>query len=262
MKTEIKSLFFLPMLRAALGLTPAGQVTAQTFTTLYNFTATSANSPHTNSDGAYPQACFVLTNNTLYGTAQNGGDFGNGTAFAINTDGTGFTNLHNFTLLSVPNSGTNSDGALPKANLILLGNTLYGTAVAGGNLNAGTVFAVNTDGTGFTNLHNFNNDGTFPNGLILSGNTLYGTAFYGGTFGRGTVFKINTDGTSSTNLHNFTGVSGPQSQTNSEGASPSAKLTLSGNTLYGTAEQPWGSSVQIFEIERGHGGLTAVELSR
>ena len=43
----------------------------------------------------------------------------------------------------------------------------------------GTVFAVNTDGKGFTNLHSFAyNDGARPRaGLILSGNTLYGTTY-------------------------------------------------------------------------------------
>ena len=88
-----------------------------------------------------------------------------------------FTNLHSFT--------GGSDGANPQAGLILLGNTLYGTAPVGGNLGKGTVFVVHTDGTGFTNLHSFtsepydNYDGADPSaGLILSGNTLYGTAAF------------------------------------------------------------------------------------
>jgi len=65
------------------------------------------------------------------------------------------------------------------------------------------VFAVNTDGTGFTTLHSFtaggtnssgvftNSDGAYPQaGLILSGNTLYGTASSGGGSGSGTVFSL------------------------------------------------------------------------
>jgi len=43
----------------------------------------------------------------------------------------------------------------PQAGLVLAGNTLFGTARAGGTHKDGTVFAVNTDGTGFTNLHTF-----------------------------------------------------------------------------------------------------------
>ena len=39
---------------------------------------------------------LILSGNTLYGTARSGGSSGNGTVFALNTDGTGFTNLHSF----------------------------------------------------------------------------------------------------------------------------------------------------------------------
>src|SRR5439155_24179086 len=121
----------------------------------------------------------------------------NGTVFAVNMDGTGFTNLHNF---SPTISYTNSDGARPDAGLTLLGDALYGTTENGGSSGYGAVFAVNIDGTGFTTLHSFtagsgsaytNSDGSHPlAGLILSGNTLYGTAFYGGGSGNGTVFGI------------------------------------------------------------------------
>jgi uncharacterized repeat protein (TIGR03803 family) len=158
------------------------------FTNLHNFTRVS--------DGAYPVAELILSGNTLYGTAVNGGNADNGTVFKVNTDGTGFTNLHSFTAAgdntsSVP---SNSDGANPQAGLILSGNTLYGTATGGGSSDWGTVFAVNTNGTGFTNLHSFTggSDGAYPYaGLILSGNTLYGTAVFGGSSGNGTVFSLS-----------------------------------------------------------------------
>src|SRR5689334_892928 len=48
---------------------------------------------------------------------------------------------------------TNSDGAVPQAGLLLSGNTLYGTASGGGISGRGTLFKVNADGSGFTNLH-------------------------------------------------------------------------------------------------------------
>src|SRR5438270_518090 len=102
---------------AVLNLIPAGRVTAQTFTTLHSFN---------HSDGANPLAGLVLSGNTLYGTAQSGGSSGYGTVFAVNTDGTGFTNLHSFTARNT--FGANSDGANPAAGLVLSGNTLYGTA--------------------------------------------------------------------------------------------------------------------------------------
>jgi len=211
------------------------------FTNLHSFTALSAASPFTNSDGADPYAGLILSGSTLYGTASAGGSSGKGTVFKVNTNGTGFTNLHSFTALV---SGTNSDGVSPSAGLILSGSTLYGTAPAGGSSGKGTVFKVNTDGTGFTNLHSFaatsgtsftNSDGASPFAeLVLSGNTLYGTASGGGSSGKGTVFKVNTDGTGFTNLHSFTALSGFPA-TNSDGATPFAGLILSGNTLYGTA---------------------------
>ena len=88
-----------------------------------------------------------------YGTAYHGGSFGEGTIFAVNTDGTGFTTLYNFTATLDSQPYINSDGADPVGGLILSGNTLYGTTEYGGTSGNGAVFALNTDGTGFTNLH-------------------------------------------------------------------------------------------------------------
>jgi uncharacterized repeat protein (TIGR03803 family) len=62
------------------------------------------------------------------------------------------------------------------AGLILSGDTLYGTASAGGISGNGTVFSLNTNGTAFTILYDFfgGTDGSGPlAGLVLSGNTLY-----------------------------------------------------------------------------------------
>jgi len=183
----------------------------------------------------------------LYGTTQAGGLLGDGTVFAIKADGTGFTNLHSFTALDTATDTTNSDGANPYAGLILSGKTLYGTAYYGGSSGNGTVFAVDTDGTGFTNLHSFtdldtatsttNSDGANPyGGLTLSGRTLYGTAYAGGSSGNGSVFAVNTDGTAFMTLHSFTALDAATGTFNSDGANPSAGLILSGgNTLAGTA---------------------------
>src|SRR6266567_268132 len=100
-KTYLKNLFVLPALIAMLNLLPAGRVTAQTFTTLHSFTATSPFSVstdtfYTNTDGANPSGNLILSGNILYGTASQGGSWGYGAVFAVNADGTGFTNLHSF----------------------------------------------------------------------------------------------------------------------------------------------------------------------
>jgi uncharacterized repeat protein (TIGR03803 family) len=138
---------------------------------------------------------LMLSGSRLYGTASAGGSSGNGTLFAVNTNGAGFTNLHSFTATHTNSSGyyTNSDGAGPEGGLVLSGNTLYGTTQYGGSSGDGTVFAINTNGTGFTILHSFTySDGTHPiGGLVLSGSALYGTAELGGSGGVGTVFSLS-----------------------------------------------------------------------
>jgi uncharacterized repeat protein (TIGR03803 family) len=153
------------------------------FTTLYAFSAFSV-SPPANNDGAVPWGGLVLGGNTLYGTTEGGGTNGWGTVFAVNTDGTQFRLVHTFS--------DEIDGAIPAAGLVVSGNTLYGTASGGGTNHGGTVFAVNTDGTGFTVLHAFNgSDGSSPlDSLLLSGNTLYGTTVGGGPDDAGTIFAI------------------------------------------------------------------------
>jgi uncharacterized repeat protein (TIGR03803 family) len=167
------------------------------FRALYAFSAiTSAPPIYSNSDGAQPWGGLVIGGNTLYGTTTDGGTNSWGTVFAVNKDGTAFRVLHTFSPAVVYNDGgetwSNFDGAIPAAGLVLSGNTLYGTASVGGTNTYGTVFAVNTDGSGFTVLHTFNDlDGSDPqSALLLSGNTLYGTTVTGGSNGLGTIFAI------------------------------------------------------------------------
>ncbi|MCX6924701.1 MAG: hypothetical protein NT154_16030, partial [Verrucomicrobia bacterium] len=132
-----------------------------------------------------------------------------------------YTVLHHF---------TGSDGNGPWANLTLSDDTIYGTTVNGGLANSGTVFKVNTNGSGFTVLKRFagGSDGQIPfGGLTLDGSTLYGTTGGGGTTNEaGTVFKLNTDGSGYAVLQQFNG---------SDGRQPMCSLLLSNSTLFGTA---------------------------
>jgi uncharacterized repeat protein (TIGR03803 family) len=269
----------------------ASRLSAQTFGNLYNFTTTSLSYPYRNSDGAVPHAGLISSGDRLYGTAENGGSWDLGTIFALKTDGNGFRNLHSFSLSGL-------EGESPLAGLVLSGNTLFGTAWQAGSGGNGTVFAVNSDGTGFRILHSFGgypadganptielvvsgtalygktdyggaasahggtvfsvnsdgggygilysftggDDGDTPRHLTLSGSTLYGTTAGGGAGGNGTVFALNTDGTGFTTLYSFTASSanGEGISTNSDGAGPNG-LTLSGSTLYGTCFSGGGS---------------------
>ena len=198
------------------------------FTNLHVFTATAGPAPATNSDGASSYAGLVLADDTLYGTTTIGGGSGRGTVFKLHTDGSDFTVIHSF-------ADDGSEGIASLATLALSGDTLYGTAYRGGSSDNGTVFKVNTDGTGFMVLHTFSgSDGATPEGrLAVSGNTLYGTAYLGSSqSSHGTVFQVNADGTGFTNLHLFTSFTGP-SNTNSDGGNPTRGVILSGNTLYG-----------------------------
>jgi uncharacterized repeat protein (TIGR03803 family) len=105
---------------------------------------------------------LVLSSNRLYGTTGVGGTGGSGTVFAVNTDGTDFAVLHNFSRL-LNNGRFNDEGANPGGGLVLSGNILYGTARHGGSGGVGTIFAMNTDGTGFTVLYTFTEpDGAEP----------------------------------------------------------------------------------------------------
>lgn len=179
------------------------------------------------SDGASPMGALIFSGGTLYGTASTGsGSYG--TVFSVSTNGTSFTTLHTFTGATGPNL-TNNDGIFPETGLVLSGNTLYGTASQGGSAGHGTLFSVNTDGTGFTVLHTFTggSDGASPHGdLILANNTLYGTASSGGVSNNGTIFSIYVNGTGFTVLHTFTD--------GSDGGNPWGGLLLTDNTLYGS----------------------------
>jgi uncharacterized repeat protein (TIGR03803 family) len=187
-------------------------------------------------DGAFPFGSLTLSGSTLYGITRKGGISGKGTVFKINTDGTGFKVLHSF---------SGEDGAFPdECSLTLSGSTLYGMTVVGGSGGKGTVFMINTDGTGFKVLHSFSGiDGATPFGsLTLSGSTLYGITTEGGSSDKGTVFKINTDGTGFRVLHSFSG--------KARGATPAGSLTLSGSTLYGITRK--GGSLDngtVFKIK-------------
>ena len=238
-KTYFRNISVVPVLIAGLGFLHADGTGAQEVTSLYSFAVNS-----------YPEDSLLIKGKTLYGTTESGGDFSGGSVFAVNTDGSGFTNLHSFTNPSGGPPYPNGDGMLPAANVILSGGMLYGTTMRGGSQGDGAIFAVKTDGTGFTNLHSFgSSDGIYPfAGLILLGKTLYGTA-HTAAAGFGSVFAINTDGSGFTNLYNFTG--------GNDGAVPIGGLVSSGNTLYGTT--PYGGSNgtgTIFGLQADGSGFT------
>ena len=197
--------------------------------------------------------CISISLCSETAVASSGGAYGSGTIFSVNTDGSGFAKLHDF-------DGTN--GSDPYSGLVLSGGKLYGTAANGGpgidaeGPHCGTIFSINLDGSGFTNIYNFssesndyqifngiltNADGANPlGGLVASGGTLYGTTSSGGTNGFGTVFTISTNGTGFTVLYDFTGEKTPQTTP-----------VLSGGTLYGSTQ----NSSAIYSLSTNGGNF-------
>ncbi|HVM60692.1 MAG TPA: choice-of-anchor tandem repeat GloVer-containing protein [Verrucomicrobiae bacterium] len=168
-------------------------------------------------DGFHPFGSLTMDGSTLYGMTSRGGDDYAGTIFKINTDGTGYTILHSF--------GTApGDGALPYGSLTRNGSTLYGMTSAGGTGGNGVIFQMNTNGTGYTVLYDFDGggNGASPMGaLTLYASTLYGLASQEPYCnGCGTMFQISTNGTGFTVLHWFGG--------SSDGNTPEGSLVWCG----------------------------------
>ena len=203
-------------------------------------------------DGAYPQGSLIISGSTLFGMTQDSGFSNMGTIFKIENDGTGFALLHSFT-------GGVSDGANPQGSLIISGSTLFGMTMWGGDSNMGTIFKIETNGTGFTLIHEFAggiDDGAYPpEDLVLSGSTLFGMTLNGGTNNLGTIFKIGTNGGDFTLLHEFTG-------SPNDGASPEGSLIISGSTIYGMTANGGANnssiSGTIFKIENDGNGFTVL----
>ena len=214
------------------------------FTVLHSFTSLHTNSSGVayNSDGANPMGTLVVSGDSLYGTTCGGGVSGNGTVFAIKTDGSGFQILHSF-----------SDYA-PNGDLALSGNSLYGLSgywSSGG----GTLFKISIDGGSFSTLLVFDQNSQYEpvGGLSLWGDALYGAlnqARY--ETGSGMTFRINTDGTNLNTIYSFSGlINFTNVRTNADGASPNGNLVISGSTVFGTT---WGGGIL------GYGTVFALNL--
>jgi uncharacterized repeat protein (TIGR03803 family) len=199
------------------------------------------------SDGRNPQGGLLLVSNILYGTTYYGGSNGYGVIFDMNPDGSGYTILKHF--------HKSPDAENPSCDLVLGGNTLYGTAQSGGSNGFGAVFKLDLNGSNYMVLRSFTNtpDGAYPfAGLVLGGNTLYGTTSSGGTNGFGTVFKINTDGSGYEEMKSFSGYP--------DGATPYAPLVLSGGSLFGTtASGGTNNGGTIFKINTSGSGYVILK---
>jgi uncharacterized repeat protein (TIGR03803 family) len=159
------------------------------FATIHNFDGLGGSEPMSRliegSDGA------------LYGMTQQGGMYirnpgvgdpgflGYGVVFKLNRDGSGFTKLHDF---DSTNGYSPDHSALVQAS----DGALYGTTWKGGAYDKGVVFKINSDGTGFTKLHDFDGaNGNQPASPLLEGadGALYGATSRGGGADFGTLYR-------------------------------------------------------------------------
>jgi uncharacterized repeat protein (TIGR03803 family) len=178
----------------------------------------------TGGDGGYESGNIVVSGNTIFGTNAVGATLADGgTLYSMTTGGGSFLTQHGFT-------GAPSDGANPYGGVVLAGGKLYGATQAGGTNSLGTVYSINTDGTGYQVLHSFAggaSDGSFARGkLLVIGSTIYGTTIGGGASNLGTVFAMDTDGSNFEILHSFAGGA-------ADGSAPFSGLVAKDSLLYG-----------------------------
>jgi len=221
-------------------------------TVLYNFSG--------GVDGATPYSALVLDSaGNLYGTTQDGGTYGWGTVYKVDSSGNE-TVLHSF-------DGPNGDGGDAFAGLTMdsAGN-LYSTTQGGGVFDAhclpglavgcGTIFKITTAGDE-TVLYKFtgHQDGNTPfAGVLRDGQgNLYGTSQPEGSNPPfwGAVYKLEPSGKFIV-LHDFSGGAG--------GADPLANVIAdSQGNLYGTTSAGGSGGCNYY---LGGGCGTIFKLSR
>ena len=181
---------YLLILTASLTLT----VNAQ-YTKLHDFLG--------NPDGDGPVGALISDGTYLYGMTASGGTSSSGTIVKLKSDGTFYATILNF-------FGP-ATGLAPSESLIFDGTFLYGMTQAGGASSKGLIFKIKPDGSGYTDILDFNGtNGDHPYGSLISDSTfLYGMTGFGGLNGYGVIFKIKPDGSGYSKLYDFPGYSLP-----------------------------------------------------
>jgi uncharacterized repeat protein (TIGR03803 family) len=180
-------------------------------------------------DGSRPYGSLFrnASDGFYYGMTSEGGTGSssttalNGTIFKIDATGTSFSVLN---ILPDANKGMKPQKSL----LLAKDGYYYGTTLAGGKYDAGTLFKLSSSGA-YTTLRSFNPsiDGSSPKGTLMqaSDGSIYGTTSLGGNYNSGTLFQLSLSGVFSTPYH----------FTTATGVYPECKL-LQGKdgSLYGT----------------------------
>jgi uncharacterized repeat protein (TIGR03803 family) len=239
-------------------------------------------------NGANPNAVLTLdTAGNVYGTTDDGGDYGDGTVFTI---------AHGSSALTTIVSFTGANGAYPITPLTLdSSGNLYGTTSSGGVYGYGEIFEIPKGSNTLSVLYAFtysgkssppsgltvdaagNLYGTFNNSVFELANgskaittlaffsptyvragvtldaagNLYGTTNNGGPAADGTVFEIPAGSTTVTTIASFGG---------SNGSVPDSGVILdSSHNLFGSTYQGGPQNFgTVFEIAAGSNAITTL----
>lgn len=190
--------------------------------------------------GAFPSNGLTKVGEYLWGMTTYGGANQRGVIYRLKTDGSGFQVLHEFGV----------DKGIPFGDLTLANGKLWGMTrespgpleffVVGSAEDNGAIFSIETNGTGYTEVHDFSREdnadiglkgGRHPHGsLTLYNNELWGMTTYGGEFGNsnfGTIFKLDLSESSPQfeKVYDFKG--------DNSGKYPKGSLTVFEDALWG-----------------------------
>lgn len=165
-------------------------ISASTYTKLHDFNGTDGETPY----GALCQA----GNGSLYGMTFEGGSSDKGVFYRIETDGSGFTKLFDF---------TGPNGQTAWNHMVVAGpDLLYGAVTLGGSVGSGLLFRFVPSTGSFTEMHGFSGlDGglLFGSPVLASDGKLYGMGGTGGAAFIGSVYRYDPGTDVVTTLHSF-----------------------------------------------------------
>lgn len=212
--------------------------------------------------GANPVGPLIQgTDRNFYGTTSQGGSYNVGTVFELDQNGI-VSILYSFQ--SFFNGG--ADGSTPFGGLVQATDAkLYGSTLAGGTQNQGTLFQISTTGA-YKVLYSFGNTGNGPQGTIMQDTSglLYGTTFEGGKDGFGVVYSLNMRLAQFVSLVGYTGRAGSTVQILGQGFSGTTGVTFNGvaasifhvvSNTYMTAVVPSGATAGAVVVTTPSGPL-------
>lgn len=157
-------------------------------------------------------------------------------------------------------------GSHPECKLLDAGTGwFWGTTVAGGAADFGTVFKVNVTTGEFASVAEFAgpgvgsapNRGSYPQAELVSdgAGSLWGTTAAAGTGGRGTVFKVDASTGTLSTIIDFSGPNGAQPVA---GLRPDGAGFVWGTTLFGGNNLNGSGGGTVFKIQIATGSFTTV----